>query len=148
MNSPTGTTRGDLLHRWLLLTISVAVLVLACGLQVRSDDRVIVPGISTPLPETCYFKLLSGWGCPGCGLTRSFISLAHRDFGRAWRFNPGGILCFAIVVFQLPYQSLQIWRRHRNLTEWRLTRTSAIVAVLVFIVLISQWIGHWFVRGV
>ena len=143
MNSATRTTSGGVLHRWLLLAISVAVLASAVVLQVQGDDRVVVPGISRPLPESCYFKLLTGFGCPGCGLTRSFISLAHGDFRNAWRFNPGGILCFAVVAFQLPYQAAQLWRIHRNRGEWRLPKTTAGVGIVVFAALLVQWIARW-----
>jgi hypothetical protein len=135
---------NDLSHRWTLWGLAVAILGCAAGLQVGDNHRAVVPGLGVTLPETCYFKLLCGVGCPGCGLTRCFICLAHGDVRNAWRFNPGGLLCFAIVLFQLPYQAIQIYRIRHGLPEWQLTRSASIAACLLFAALIAQWVWRWF----
>lgn len=36
----------------------------------------------------CVFHLLTGWYCPGCGLTRALHALAHGDVARAWTMHP------------------------------------------------------------
>ncbi len=40
----------------------------------------------------CPFKYLTGVPCPGCGTTRSVISLVHGDLHRALFYNPLGLL--------------------------------------------------------
>src|SRR5213082_114107 len=43
-------------------------------------------------PPLCPFRLLTGLPCPGCGLTRSVVSLAHGDLAAALTFHPLGPL--------------------------------------------------------
>lgn len=137
MNNLTGK---QVSHHWVFLGLSVFVLTAAAVLRLQGDERVVVPMLGLPLPDTCYFRRLFGIGCPGCGLTRCFICLSHGDFSRAWQFNPGGYLCFAIVAFQLPYRILQIWRAGMHVHEWRPVRFSASVGGLLIAVLILQWV--------
>src|SRR5215510_9221950 len=40
--------------------------------------------------ETCLWHWLMGVNCPACGLTRSFIAVAHGRLRRAFRLSPGG----------------------------------------------------------
>lgn len=44
----------------------------------------------------CAFKALTGWPCPTCGMTRSFIRLRQFDFAGAFAANP---LITAFVLF-------------------------------------------------
>ncbi len=44
--------------------------------------------------DICVFKNLTNLPCPGCGLTRSFIYLAHGDLYDSLRMNPFGIILF------------------------------------------------------
>ncbi|MEG0229703.1 MAG: DUF2752 domain-containing protein [Oscillospiraceae bacterium] len=36
----------------------------------------------------CFFKTITGFACPSCGITRMFISLLNLDFICAFKFNP------------------------------------------------------------
>jgi hypothetical protein len=110
----------------LILFLSAAVLLAAATLEVRLGEQVVIPGLNFALPETCLSRQLLGLDCPGCGLTRSFICLAHGQFRRAWQFNPTGVILFGFVAAQIPYRLLQIWRvssgreaiRYNRLTTW------------------------------
>lgn len=42
------------------------------------------------LPSICLFYHLTGLPCPGCGLTRSFVSLGHGHFQDALHWHPLG----------------------------------------------------------
>lgn len=132
-------TRGETLHHWLLLIGAVVVVALSAALNVRPEGRVGVPGVDTPLPGVCSFRRWSGHPCPGCGLTRSFISLAHGEFGAAWSFNPAGILLFALVASQIPYRAVQIWRIRTGRSELRWTRLAFYLTWIVVVAMILQW---------
>ena len=40
----------------------------------------------------CPFRLLTGWLCPGCGVTRMCLALLRLDLPAAWAANPGLLL--------------------------------------------------------
>ena len=97
-------------HRQVLVT-SIFIIVLAMVLQVRSDQRVFVFGApAMPVPETCGMQILFGRPCPGCGLTRSFIHLAHGDWRSSLAIHRIGWLVALLVVCQIPYRLLALWK--------------------------------------
>ena len=48
----------------------------------------------------CIFKAVLGIPCPGCGMTRAYISLLHLDFMQAFNFN---IMFWSVPVLLLLY---------------------------------------------
>lgn len=128
---------------WTLLAVSAAVIAAASLLTVRGEEQVVIPIIQLPLPGTCTFKTYIGYDCPGCGLTRCFVSLGHGDIRRAWSFNPVGIFLFAVVVSQIPYRLLQIGRLRCRLQPVRLPAWTNLVLAGVAVALLLQWVGRW-----
>jgi len=49
----------------------------------------------------CAFRAYTGLSCPGCGLTRAFVAIAHGRFADAWLLNP-----FAFPLFLLALSGL------------------------------------------
>jgi hypothetical protein len=85
-------------------------------------------------------RQLTGIPCPGCGLTRSLISIAHGRLGDAWRFNPAGLLFFAVVAYQIPYRLWQIWRIRQGKPEHHLARVDNWVLSGLVVVMLVQWL--------
>jgi hypothetical protein len=121
-----------------LLVLSAAFL-----LRVDRDGQVRLPIGEITSPDTCFFRFVTGNGCPGCGLTRCFVSIAHGNLRSAWAFNPAGLLFFPFVVAQIPYHAAQIWRIRRNLPIWRPTRLSTCLVFVLVATLIVQWVCRW-----
>lgn len=46
----------------------------------------------------CPFRALTGYNCPGCGLTRGFCAVAHGEWRRAVHFNALSPLLFLTAV--------------------------------------------------
>ncbi len=140
MNPPNqqGTT-----YHWCYLLISLAVLTAAFILQIAPDGEVYIPVLGITSPHTCWFRQVTGVGCPGCGLTRCFISIADGNLVMAWEFNPAGLLFFGLIVAQIPYRALQIWRIRQNLPSWHLTRLSSGIALGLATALFTQWVCRW-----
>ncbi len=136
---PTEHQRFELNHQSLLLGLAVGVLFASILLSVEEHGRVVVPGLQWPLPTTCSFRRLSGHDCPGCGLTRSFVSLAHGQWHQAWGYNPAGPLWFALVAVQVPYRWLQIRRLREGKPFWTWPGAHWILGLAV-VVLIGQWV--------
>lgn len=144
-NTPDSSETGrsqDWGYQAVFLIASVAVIALALVLEVR-EQRVFLPILNFPLPESCWFKRLTGLGCPGCGLTRSVICLVHGNFLGAWDFNPGGYLFLLLIVVQFPYRIAQIWRIHCGFAPWCLTNATLGAVGAASAVLFVQWIIRW-----
>lgn len=122
-------------HHWLMLTGSTVIVVLACLLQIRPDQRIQLrwaPGL--PLPEVCASKVYFGVDCPGCGLTRSFISLARGDIWRAWSLNRFSWLLAVALLAQFPYRVWSLWMLEQSsvpTATWRDWIGFSLVALLL-----------------
>ncbi|PQO46336.1 DUF2752 domain-containing protein [Blastopirellula marina] len=123
----------------MMLSLALPVLGLSFLLNVQGPHDVVIPWLQIPLPPTCGMQRTFGLDCPGCGLTRSFICLAHGDLTASLAYNPGGILVFALVVFQIPYRLAQLGRIWSGRTAWDLTHFSLWMWSLIGLVLLTQW---------
>jgi hypothetical protein len=136
--------RERIRYHGIILLLAVAILGLALFLRIGPQDQVVVPGLNLPLPEACAYRKLLGVGCPGCGMTRGFISLMRGRWQQAWDYNPGVYLVFSLVVVQIPYRAVQIGRARLGRPEWRHPTLSAILACELVFSLIGQWLVRMF----
>jgi hypothetical protein len=67
----------------------------ACLVGLTTLALLPLDGFGVPL---CAFKFMTGLPCPGCGLTRSLIHLAHGDVGGAAVMNPVGLVLFPVLA--------------------------------------------------
>jgi len=133
--------RPDPLFHRVLLVLCSGVVLLSMLLSIRERTQVLLPVIGTPLPELCMMKRMTdGLGCPGCGMTRSFISIGHGDLARAWSYNPAGLWFYGIILFQIPYRAAQLWRIRRGLPELQLARVAQVSLAILAVVMIGQWV--------
>ncbi len=71
-------------------------------MSTAEGGRVLIPYLGVPLPELCTLRAQFGISCPGCGMTRTFIHLAHGRWQDALTMNPVGIIVFLFVCAQIP----------------------------------------------
>ncbi len=57
----------------------------------------------------CPVSYITGYYCPGCGITRMFIALFNLDFYQAFRYNP---LTFIYLVLLLIYIILELFNKN------------------------------------
>jgi hypothetical protein len=125
----------------LLIGCSIIV-VLSFVLQVPADGQTVYCG--TPrfqLPPTCLSHAWFGVECPGCGLSRSFIRLAHGDWQGAWRMHRLGWLLALSVLVQFPYRICILARNHAAPLGKLIPRY---FGYLVFALLIGNWLCRMF----
>ena len=91
----------------LVLALCVVVLLLAV-VMTPSDGMLSLLGIEVPV--MCTLRRFLGTDCPGCGLTRSFVYLAHADPSSAFRMNMLGPPLFLYTAIQIPYRIFRIRR--------------------------------------
>lgn len=107
------------------------------------ERQVSLPGLGV-LPETCTLHTRFGIDCPGCGLTRSFIHLAHGEVAAAWGLNPVGLFWFAFVVWQIPLAIGNLLSNRR--LGWlprivqRATPWNHIILIGLLVALLIQWL--------
>jgi len=46
----------------------------------------------------CPYRALTGWACPGCGLTRAAHHVVRGDVATAWTYNPLVFVAVPLVV--------------------------------------------------
>ena len=96
----------------------------------------------------CLFKKMFLLDCPGCGMTRAFLSLARGHFVRAFSYNPAAIplyLFFTVVLFRKFFR--WIFARWGLKASWVSTKKIRISRQLGFlwfqlivILLMTNWI--------
>ena len=136
--------RREISYQAAWMFASLTVVLLALVLDVR-NQQVVLPLWGVALPESCWFKRLTGMECPGCGLTRSVICLVHGNYLEAWHFNPGGYLFLAVVAAQIPYRIAQICRIQRGFSPWRAADAASAIACCAALILFIQWVCKWWV---
>lgn len=52
------------------------------------------------LHSLCPLVILTGFPCPGCGLTRAAFAVLHLDFARAWEIHP---FIFPIIILAVVF---------------------------------------------
>ena len=94
------------------------------------------------LPEVCSLYRTTGLPCPGCGLTRSWVSALHGDLGASWLHHPLGwlVLLYALAQIARHVAWLALPRRRRSVERIGrpLDRGLIALAVLLFVAWIPR----------
>lgn len=78
-------------YRWVLVGVGVLLLVLV---YVNIDPR------EAYMPK-CFFKLLTGYDCPGCGSQRAIYAALHGHFAEAISYNPALFVAVPLIFLLL-----------------------------------------------
>jgi hypothetical protein len=134
--SPTPAVR----HHVIFGLLAAAVLVASFCLQVTEDDRVSLRNASeAKLPPVCVSNTYLGIKCPGCGLTRSFVHLAHGDPLSSFRSHRLGWLVFALTLAQIPYRLHLLSRPGKSQALLLFARW---VGRVLLVLLLANWLGE------
>jgi hypothetical protein len=91
----------------------------------------------------CTLREMTGWPCPGCGLTRAADHLSHFNFAGAWDANPLGTIAAVGFMVAIVLSALHLVFRVPLPSVW-LTgpeKTAGLVALVVAVVLNWSWIA-------
>lgn len=142
--------RQDEAELWLArlgLVGAVAVLLAARMLSLHGG-QVVLPLVAWPLPTLCTLRRWTGLECPGCGLTRSLVALAHLDAVAAWQFNPAGVLLFVLALVHIPLAVGQEARRWAGRPPLRWLPLYRAMVVLWVSALVGQWLLRLVARAI
>jgi len=68
------------------------------GASVLLVGSFLVVPADLPMFDLCLFHAVTGFPCPGCGLTRSLCCISHGAFGPAWTQNPFGYVLYPVLL--------------------------------------------------
>ncbi|MBZ0120828.1 MAG: DUF2752 domain-containing protein [Sandaracinaceae bacterium] len=94
---------------WLFLfAVPLAVIVTAALLTPSAEGHGTHTQLGLP---PCGFLVVTGYPCPGCGLTTSFAHMVRLQIGGALGANPFGVLLFTCTALSLPISLAGMLRR-------------------------------------
>lgn len=68
----------------------------------------------THISIPCLFNLITGWDCPGCGITTLFFQLFKFNFKRAFHANPFIFITFPFILFEILYTTYLSCKKLKN----------------------------------
>lgn len=89
---------------------------------------------------TCIVRILFNLPCPGCGMTRAWVHLAHGDVVGAFWLNPFGILLMGAAAFAAGYVLLALVRGRPP------ERMLDLITPRPVLIIFSAWIAWSFFR--
>jgi len=144
LTAPLSRQRGRIEHLWILGFCLVAISG-AYILDLSPEGAVIVSsdrfGFRFQLPETCMSRRIFGVSCPGCGLTRSFVAVAHGDIRMGIKANTMGPMLYLLCWLQIPYRIFRYFGCGSSLeARPQLSRAADLIIWILLIGLVFTWI--------
>lgn len=89
----------------------------------------------------CPFHRLTGYPCPSCGMTRSFILMSHLDFKAGIKMNPLGGLIFIFTAIFVSYVVIAVLFRTRRI-KIRVTSSSEgnYLRITIVLIVFINWL--------
>ncbi|MCS7193121.1 MAG: DUF2752 domain-containing protein [Armatimonadetes bacterium] len=111
----------------------------------------LLPYLPYQLPM-CLFKLITGYPCAGCGMTRAFEAAAHGHFREAFEWHPVGLALFVAMWFGVIFVAYELVTNKPLNWEGFLRRWGFLLAWSLFFILLAFWLlrlsyykfGQWF----
>ena len=82
------------------------------------------------LPDFCIFKRLTGYKCPGCGMTHAFLCLGRFQFSEALRYNIFSVFLFYGGFLRMIYPTCCQFKLNNR------------VVFAMSVMVIAYWIGR------
>ena len=102
---------------------------LAASLWMTPAGDVLAAPSGETLPTLCWIRAATGYECPTCGLSRSFVAFFHGDLVHAFRFHPvGPVLAIGTVMVLVAVFGLAIAEREPLWGRPVFTRALTLVA--------------------
>jgi len=81
----------------------------------------------------CFFKMLTGYDCPGCGSQRAFYSLLHGDIAAAWSYNPFIFFAVPAAIFYIIVENgREAWPRLHSRSVHPAILTAILIAIIAW----------------
>lgn len=91
-------------------------------------------------PVLCPFRLLTGIPCPACGLTRSWVHLAHGDVASSLANHPIGPALMLLTLVATVVAGIHLVTRRWLVRPRHLTQALLVLAVATGVFGVWRWI--------
>lgn len=88
--------------------------------------------LKTGIGIPCFFNLITGLQCPGCGTTRMIKSIALLDFRAAFGYNPVVFVMLPLILFFIGRYLYQ-WIRYG---KSNFTKAETVIQIIMITILI------------
>jgi len=123
-------------------TLHLLVAIIAMALVVVpfffSIDDIGMKFFGLKWPLHCALHSLTGQKCALCGMTRSFSSMAHLDFARAFQYHRIGPLLYCFFILTALYHTIAYIRFPRSFPRW-VCKLNLYSIVIIFAATIINW---------
>lgn len=82
----------------------------------------------------CPFHYLTGYYCPGCGVTRMIVSIIKLDFYQAFRYNPLLFLFIPVIITYLFLQVRYETKGIKNVMNEKRFNKGWFIFVIIFVI--------------
>lgn len=86
----------------------------------------------------CPIKMITGFDCPGCGMTRAFKSAVMLDFNASFEYHP----MFFVIAAEAIYYVFSRYIIKKQFSE----KTENFVLIATAIAMILLWVYRQFIR--
>lgn len=135
--------RRSLRFNLIWIGVVLSVFLVARLLHPEADQRLVIPGLGTALPDLCSFRRITGTDCPGCGFTRCFVLAARLRLAEAWAMHPVAALLVLYLAASIPHR---LWRVRRLLRGRPIASTTAWEIGLVMVLVGAAYVRWAVVR--
>lgn len=103
----------------------IKVLCMIVGIGVLYLFWVRLTGLAIP----CVFRKITGWLCPGCGITTLFVCLSRLDFQGAFQANPFLFATAPFLAAEIVYYEYMRFKG-KTLPKWNQRGLGVYIAAL------------------
>jgi hypothetical protein len=122
-----------------VLVLCAAVIVASALLDVQPNG-ITLPGLpGHPLPGMCFTRSVLHMNCPTCGMTRSFVAVAHGELRLGFALHRLGPFVFVLVLLQVPLRAYAVLTG--ALPRWlTYPKLGTRLAVVLIVALLANWV--------
>jgi hypothetical protein len=124
--------------RTIPLAILVAAITLVAATRLFFPSQESLRALLSWWPWRCPLKLLTGFPCPTCGLTRSLVATLSLDWEKGLRIHPAGpllvIMGFALLLLELARPGTSRMLATKTIAAVRRHPVSAAILLLLYVV--------------
>lgn len=81
--------------------------------------------------SSCPFVMITGFPCPGCGLSRAGFALLRGEFSQAWYFNPF-IYGISLLVIVFLIRRYLLHKEAKSLQKWLILLLAGMLVFYIY----------------